>query len=1033
VPESVIDVNIRLEQSAKALNDAVDKAVRLEQTLASVTRRMGENNQATKTTKLYYDKATEAAQKLWATNQREMNKIDPIVKRIGDSIDKSLIQNVNKLGEAVDRAGQRFDTSITSRLKKIQEEYKKIEEAKKRAEKDPVLSHMQRWRVSDHPSAEAMYQSANLKRPWKKPSIEEGQFTAKEQLYRLFVQARQSGAHHDALRMVGGISSSGSPHVTLISGLTSLMRNFLNAPSGMQLLIGVATGIIASGAAAIALSPIVTRRQRAARGAGLAYGQFESAENTYGPYYDAKQAIGASASAQDPTSQQYIAMMQLGLRPSANAANDIDRQNIALKEMISKFSDFGQFLATLHNTPLGSMITDERARTVASLPMARLQELAKQEENDAKQNKIDEKTSEIYVKLYADMNRFGTALETVTIKNLAGFASGLDSILNKLVSWLQSGYGPGQSFPTVTSSKDQENVTKMFGKPSSVPTWGSPTAPSGAPKRGFATGAYNVPDDGTAMLHQNELVMPAKEASAFRDMLNNSTTEGGKDFGEFNRELMKSSDIIVKLSSSMEDLNSEIESGKYLAQNYGGGQGGTGTTVSGGGGTAVGTGGGGGSGPHSPSSSSGGGATVSSGASADMSGGAGSFIKHQEGLSLKQYMDAGHKAIGYGHDFTAAELAQGYAVGASGEHISTSGSITKEQADSLFTADYQSRFKDVASKVPGFDKLNSNQQEAIMSYKYNTGRLPSNLAGNIASGNMSGISASLAGGIKTSQGVYNAGLDRRRQQEASLFNSTPTAATSTGGGGGSPATNMPDLSDSKDWSEHLANMKKNNLLTNEQCVTLAMASAGVKYGSGQAGGHTTDWRRGDSVTSGNIQPGTPISTFAGLHGEQNQNIYAGGTGGRAKVGLDHAGIFESYIRDKNGQIIGMNMADQWKGSGGIHDKHAYMFGGGKGEHDARNYSAIKLANDEYLGGKNNPMEKMRDIAKAYDPNKQSQQAATAITGRVDPYGKTPTPHMGDMSQYHKDSSPNVTIFNKSGANYNLQTASLGAAQGNFDA
>ena len=73
-----------------------------------------------------------------------------------------------------------------------------------------------------------------------------------------------------------------------------------------------------------------------------------------------------------------------------------------------------------------------------------------------------------------------------------------------------------------------------------------------------------------------------------------------------------------------------------------------------------------------------------------------------------------------------------------------------------------------------------------------------------------------------------------------------------------------------------------------------------------------------------------------------RGIYAGGTGGRMGVGLDHAAVFESYIKDRNGKIIGMNVADQWKGSGGIHDQHPYYFGGGKGERDAANYSAIDV-------------------------------------------------------------------------------------------
>jgi GH24 family phage-related lysozyme (muramidase) len=152
--------------------------------------------------------------------------------------------------------------------------------------------------------------------------------------------------------------------------------------------------------------------------------------------------------------------------------------------------------------------------------------------------------------------------------------------------------------------------------------------------------------------------------------------------------------------------------------------------------------------------------------------GAGGFIKKQEGVVLHSYSDVGHQAIGYGHDFTPQELAQGYAITASGQHVPTHGNITKEQANDLFQADYQKRVSQVSTKAPGFEKLNANQQEAVMSYYYNTGRLPTGLENNIQAGNIQAITDSLRHGIATVHGETFAPLVRRREQEAQLF-STP--------------------------------------------------------------------------------------------------------------------------------------------------------------------------------------------------------------------------------------------------------------------
>jgi GH24 family phage-related lysozyme (muramidase) len=149
------------------------------------------------------------------------------------------------------------------------------------------------------------------------------------------------------------------------------------------------------------------------------------------------------------------------------------------------------------------------------------------------------------------------------------------------------------------------------------------------------------------------------------------------------------------------------------------------------------------------------------------------FLRKQEGLVLHPYSDVGHQAIGYGHDFTEAEKRQGFASGASGAQIPI-GKITKEQANDLFNADYQVREQQVSKRVPGWDGLNANQKEAVMSYYYNTGRLPRGLAENVQTGNTAGIASSLEHGIATVRGQPFAPLVKRRREEAALFN-TPAA------------------------------------------------------------------------------------------------------------------------------------------------------------------------------------------------------------------------------------------------------------------
>lgn len=204
------------------------------------------------------------------------------------------------------------------------------------------------------------------------------------------------------------------------------------------------------------------------------------------------------------------------------------------------------------------------------------------------------------------------------------------------------------------------------------------------------------------------------------------------------------------------------------------------------GGFGVGGAGGGGSGGGRPAGRFGGMAPGAGGGSSGSGGpvppGAEALIKSAEGLSLSRYDDVGHPAIGYGHDITPQEMAQGYIETANGGKVSIgSGNITKEQAEAIFQQDYSTRIQQLTKMAPGFDKLNANQQGAVTSYYYNTGRLPRRFKENLASGDMGAIAESLRTGIATARGQYLPALGKRRADEAALFGS-PVQQTSSGGG-----------------------------------------------------------------------------------------------------------------------------------------------------------------------------------------------------------------------------------------------------------
>lgn len=199
-----------------------------------------------------------------------------------------------------------------------------------------------------------------------------------------------------------------------------------------------------------------------------------------------------------------------------------------------------------------------------------------------------------------------------------------------------------------------------------------------------------------------------------------------------------------------------------------------------------------------------------------------------------------------------------------------------------------------------------------------------------ANGSLGQEWASLTGG-KLAQAVE---LARGIPRDASI---TP---------GERPSASAPSPSDASDVAGRIRALKDSGAISGQQCVALAKAYVG-------ASGSVTGWQKGDAADAGTLKPGTPIATFLNRDGSQSSR-YAGGGTGTPGAGLDHAGVFQSYVRDKDGKTIGMRIAEQFKGSGGPRFKD-YSFGQGFGERNGSNYNAILGPDGRYLGGDRNPM------------------------------------------------------------------------------
>jgi GH24 family phage-related lysozyme (muramidase) len=172
------------------------------------------------------------------------------------------------------------------------------------------------------------------------------------------------------------------------------------------------------------------------------------------------------------------------------------------------------------------------------------------------------------------------------------------------------------------------------------------------------------------------------------------------------------------------------------------------------------------------------------------------LIKKEEGLPRdgKAYWDppgqTNTASIGYGHQITAQEKAQGYIDLGNGEQVPLQGAngidtkLTPTQSEALLAKDLP-KYQQAAKGPLGdeaWGKLNDDQKAVMTSYAYNTGSTKSLVKGGlrdeILAGNTQGAADVISNnGIKTSGGNYNKALDTRRQGEAALFASNPMSDT----------------------------------------------------------------------------------------------------------------------------------------------------------------------------------------------------------------------------------------------------------------
>jgi hypothetical protein len=186
-------------------------------------------------------------------------------------------------------------------------------------------------------------------------------------------------------------------------------------------------------------------------------------------------------------------------------------------------------------------------------------------------------------------------------------------------------------------------------------------------------------------------------------------------------------------------------------------------------------------------------------------------------------------------------------------------------------------------------------------------------------------------------------------------------------------------------------------LSNPQCVALAKAYVG-------SNSSVTEWRRGSNVMDGTLKPGTPIATFMDRQGNPS-TMYDGGQGvGAPGNHTTHAAVFLDYQRDGAGKITGIRVMEQYKGSGGAHERTYPV--GGFGTNNAANYHSINDKSGSPLGS-TNPMVQNA----AVDPPKTPLADYTSkvpMQANPPPKPVEAKPENKDNAQPPKQVKPNAT-------------------------
>jgi hypothetical protein len=198
-------------------------------------------------------------------------------------------------------------------------------------------------------------------------------------------------------------------------------------------------------------------------------------------------------------------------------------------------------------------------------------------------------------------------------------------------------------------------------------------------------------------------------------------------------------------------------------------------------------------------------------------------------------------------------------------------------------------------------------------------------------------------------------------------------ASAVDGKSGSALPSVPPVQGES--QQELANRIKSAAphLKNQQCVTLAKAAVG-------SNDSVTTWRKGANATDNELPVGTPVATFMDRKGKASERYDAGGTGSPG-TGTTHAATVAGYVKDKNGKITGMQVWEQYTGSGGPRLK-TYPAGQGFGEKNASNYHAVEQEGKDgqrVALGKNNPYQQYLEKQREAAAEKTGPQVAKAET------------------------------------------------------